>query len=208
MKQRNIILVGMLAVLLVSILCIEKSCASRDRALMPPKIAVVSVRELFDNSTFKAQTEKELSDSGEKRFAELKNMEQELEADKNALSKLKIDSPEYMTALKALMFKQSQYEAGKEYCQQELTLKEMRGKEDIYRKILEAIKEVAQDKGYNMILNRDDNYLNMPESSPPAQNPTDMILTTKTHKLLYFDKAYDITQDVLITLNNKAPKTK
>jgi Skp family chaperone for outer membrane proteins len=206
MKQRNIILVGMLAVLLVSILCIEKSCASRDRALMPPKIAVVSVRELFDNSTFKAQTEKELSDSGEKRFAELRTMEQELEADKNALSKLKIDSPEYMTALKALMFKQSQYEAGKEYCQQELTLKEMHGKEDIYRKILEAIKEVAQDKGYNMILNRDDNYLNMPESSPPAQNPTDMILTTKTHKLLYFDKAYDITQDVLITLNNKAPK--
>jgi Skp family chaperone for outer membrane proteins len=208
MKQRNIILVGMLAVLLVSILCIEKSCASRDRALTPPKIAVVSVRELFDNSTFKAQTEKELSDSGEKRFAELRTMEQELEADKNALSKLKIDSPEYMTALKALMFKQSQYEAGKEYCQQELTLKEMHGKEDIYRKILEAIKEVAQDKGYNMILNRDDNYLNMPESSPPAQNPTDMILTTKTHKLLYFDKAYDITQDVLITLNNKAPKTK
>jgi Skp family chaperone for outer membrane proteins len=175
---------------------------------MPPKIAVVSVRELFDNSTFKAQTEKELSDSGEKRFAELKNMEQELEADKNALSKLKIDSPEYMTALKALMFKQSQYEAGKEYCQQELTLKEMRGKEDIYRKILEAIKEVAQDKGYNMILNRDDNYLNMPESSPPAQNPTDCFDDENSISFWYFDKAYGITQDVLITLNNKAPKTK
>lgn len=208
MKKQNVILVTLLAALLAAFVCIEKSCAARDKALMPPKIAVVSVRELFDNSTLKTQTEKELSDAGEKRLAELKNMEQEIEADKNALSKLKVDSPEYMTALKALMFKQSQYDAGKEFCQQELTLKEMHGKEDIYRKILEAIREVAQDKGYNMILNRDDNYLNMPESSPPAQNPTDMILTTKTHKLLYYDKAYDITQDVLMTLNNKTPKTK
>jgi Skp family chaperone for outer membrane proteins len=146
MKKQNIIFVGLLVVLLAAFVCIEKSCAAKDKTMQPPKIAIVSVRELFDSSTLKTQTEKELSDAGEKRLAELKNMEQEIEADKNALSKLKTDSPEYMTALKALMFKQSQYEAGKEYCQQELTLKEMRGKELIYRQILEAIKEVAQDR--------------------------------------------------------------
>jgi Skp family chaperone for outer membrane proteins len=110
--------------------------------------------------------------------------------------------------MKALMLQQSQFEAEKEFYQQDLTIKEMRGKEQIYRKILESIAEVAKEKGYNMILNRDDNYLNQPESSPPAQNPTDLILTTKTHKLLYYDKQYDVTQDVLVTLNNKAPKTK
>ncbi len=208
MKQRNIILIGLLAILLVAILCIENSCAAKDKTLPPPRIAVVSVRELFDNSTYKTQTEKELSDEGEKRFADIKKMEQDIEADKNAISKLKADSPEYMASLKAIMLKQSQYEAEKEFYQQDLTLKEMHSKENIYRKILEAIAEVAQEKGFNMILNRDDNYLNQPESSPPAQNPTDMILTTKTHKLLYYDKSYDITQDVLITLNNKAPKTK
>jgi Skp family chaperone for outer membrane proteins len=208
MKKRNIILGVLLAVLLVVIVCIENSCASKDKSLLPPRIAVVSVRELFDNSTFKTQTEKELSDEGEKRFADIKKLEQDIEVDKNAISKLKVDSPEYMTALKALLVKQSQYEAEKEFYQQDLTLKEMHSKENIYRKILESIAEVAKEKGYNMILNRDDNYLNQPESSPPAQNPTDMILTTKTHKLLYYDKDYDITQDVLITLNNKAPKTK
>jgi Skp family chaperone for outer membrane proteins len=208
MKKQSIILAALLVVLLVVILCIENSCAAKDKTLPPPRIAVVSVRELFDNSAYKTQTEKELSDEGERRFADIKKLGDEIEADKNAISKLKEDSPEYATSLKALMLKQSQYEAEKEFYQQDLTLKEMHSKENIYRKILEAIAEVAKEKGFNMILNRDDNYLNQPESSPPAQNPTDMILTTKTHKLLYYDKDYDITQDVLITLNNKAPKTK
>ncbi|MEN6386602.1 MAG: OmpH family outer membrane protein [Phycisphaerales bacterium] len=208
MKTRNLIFAGFLVILLVAVFCIENSSAAKEKALPPARIAVVSVRELFDNCLFKTQTEKDLADEGEKRYADIKKMEQDLEAEKNSISKLKEGTTDYMAALKALMMKQSQLEAEKEFYQQDLTMKEMHGKEQIYRKILESISEVAQAKGYNMILNRDDNYLNQPETSPAAQNPTDMILTTKTHKLLYYDKSYDITQDVLVTLNNKAPKTK
>ncbi|HAL45176.1 MAG TPA: hypothetical protein DCP47_04575 [Phycisphaerales bacterium] len=193
--------------LLAGVFFIENSIA-KEKSLPPVRIAIVSVRELFDNCSFKTLTEKELSAEGEKRFADIKRMDQEIEADKNAISKLKENSPEYMAALKTVMLKQSQLEAEKEFYQQDLTLKEMHGKEEIYRKILESISEVAKEKGFNLVFNRDDNYLNQPETSPAAQNPTDMILTTKTHKLLYYDKQFDITQDVLITLNNKAPKSK
>ncbi len=206
--KRTIISAAVTAVLFLLVFSAVNSGAAKEKYLAPPRIAIVSVRELFDNSEFKATTEKELGEEGEKRFAEIKKVEQEIEAEKNALTKLKEDSSEYMAALKNIMIKQSQLDAEKEFYQQDLTIKEMRGKEEIYRKILEAIAEVAKEKGFNMILNRDDNYLNQPESSPPAKNPTDMILTTKTHKLLYYDKQYDITQDVLIALNNKAPKIK
>ncbi|OHB57196.1 MAG: hypothetical protein A2Y12_04275 [Planctomycetes bacterium GWF2_42_9] len=207
MLKRNLIFVAALTMLLAGVFFIENSIA-KEKSLPPVRIAIVSVRELFDNCSFKTLTEKELSAEGEKRFADIKRMDQEIEADKNAISKLKENSPEYMAALKTVMLKQSQLEAEKEFYQQDLTLKEMHGKEEIYRKILESISEVAKEKGFNLVFNRDDNYLNQPETSPAAQNPTDMILTTKTHKLLYYDKQFDITQDVLITLNNKAPKSK
>jgi len=204
MKKGNLIIAAFMVGFGVLIVCISNSCASKEKALPAPRIAIVSVREVFDNCAFKTETEKNLSAEGDKRFGDIKKLEQDIDADKNALTKLKEESPEYMMALKAVMMKQAQLEAEKDFYQQDLTLKEMHGKEIIYRKILEAIAEVAKEKGYNMILNRDDNYLNQPESSPAAQNPTDLILTTKTHKLLYYDKDYDITQDVLIVINTKS----
>jgi Skp family chaperone for outer membrane proteins len=108
-----------------------------------------------------------------------------------------------MDLLKELMMKQSQLEAQKEFFQQDFTIKDLRSKETIYRKILEAVTKVAQEKGLDMVLSRDDNYLNQPESAsnPPAQNPTEFILTTKTHKLLYFNKDIDITTEVLNAMN-------
>lgn len=207
MKKRNLIIAAFLAGLFLLVICIENSGAAREKALSA-KIAIVSVREVFDNCVLKTETEKELAAEGEKRFGDIKKLEQEIESDKSALSKLKEESTEYMLSLKAILMKQAQLEAEKDFYQQDLTVKEMRGKEMIYRKILEAVAEVAKEKGYNMILNRDDNYLNQPESSPPAQNPTDLILTTKTHKLLYHDKEFDITKDVLVAINTKAVKGK
>jgi len=84
----------------------------------------------------------------------------------------------------------------------------MRNKEDIYRKILEFVAKVAKEKDLDMVLSRDDNYLNQPESeaNPPAANPTELILTTKTHKLLYFNKDLDITAEVLSAMNSDKKK--
>jgi len=208
MKKGNLIIAACMASLLVLAVCIEKTGAAKEKPLPSPRIAVVSVKEVFDNCVLKTSTEKDLATEGEARYGDIKKLEQDIENDKNAMSKLKEDSPEYMSALKALLFKQSQLEAEKDFYQQDLTIKEMRGKEMIYRKILESIAEVAKEKGYNMILNRDDNYLNQPDSSPAAQNPTDLILTTKTHKLLYYDKEYDVTADVLVSVNTKAVRAK
>lgn len=208
MKKSNMIFAAVLVGVFVLVICVCTSSAVKDKLLPPPRIAVVSVKELFDNCNFKTDTEKELAAEGDKRYSDIKKLAADIDADKNAMTKIKEDSPEYMTSLKSVMLKQAQYDAEKEFYQQDLTQKEMRGKERIYRKILEAIAQVAQEKGFNMILNRDDNYLSMPDSGPPAQNPTDLILTTKTHKLLYYDKDYDVTQDVLMVLNSQTPKAK
>jgi predicted esterase YcpF (UPF0227 family) len=104
------------------------------------------------------------------------------------------------------MFKQSELEAQKEFYQQELTVMEMQGKEKIYRKILEVITALAKEKGLDIILSRDDNYLNRPESSAVAESPTELVLTTKTHKLLYFNPGFDLTAEALAAMDKANPQ--
>lgn len=195
--MKNFIAIIILSGLILSIVGFECSLAARDKTTTAPKIGIVSVREAFEKCRMKDETEKELAAEGDKRFKELKKLEESIENDKSALSKRKENSADYMELLQALMLKQSQLDAQKEFFQQELVVKEMQGKEKIYRKILEVIAAVAKEKGFDIILNRDDNYLNRPDLGPPAQSPADLILTTRTHKLLYFNPSLDITSDVV-----------
>jgi Skp family chaperone for outer membrane proteins len=197
MKTKDIVTIVFLAGLSLVVVGLEYSLAAKEKTIMSPKIGIVSVREVFENCQMKAEVEKSLAAEGEKRFAELKKLDESVESDKSALSKRKENSQDYMELLQALMIKQSQLDAQKGFFQQELAVKEMQGKEKIYRKILEVIASVAQEKGLDMILSRDDNYLNRPDLGPPAQSPADLVLTTKTHKLLYFNPSLDITADVL-----------
>ena len=204
MNKKNLIIVS----LVIAGLGLFVLGASKGKITSPPKIGIVSVKDVFDKCTMKTEVEKSLSDEGDKRFAELKRLEESIESGKVTLNKFKEGSQDYLDTLKELMVKQSQLEAQKEFYQQELGLKEMRNKEDIYRKILEVTEKVAKEKDLDIILNRDDNYLSQPESAsnPPAQNPTELILTTKTHKLLYFNKDLDITEDVISEMNSSKKK--
>jgi Skp family chaperone for outer membrane proteins len=201
MKTKNFIAVTVIAGLSLSIIGFEYSFAAKEKTPASVKIGIVSVREVFESCAMKNEVEKTLAAEGEKKFAELKKLGEDIEADKAALSKRKENSEDYMELLKALMLKQSQLDAQKEFFQQELSVKEMQGKEKIYRKILEVIASVAKDKGIDIVLNRDDNYLNRPDSGPPAQSPQDLILTTKTHKLLYYNPSLDITADVVSAMS-------
>lgn len=207
MKKKNLIIASVITGLCLFALGAEYSKA-KDKSIAPARIGIVSVKEVFDKCTMKSEIEKDLADQGDKRFAELKKLEETIESDKVTLNKFKEGSQDYLDMLKDLMLKQSQLEAQKEFYQQELGIKEMRNKEDIYRKILEVVAKVAKEKDLDMVLSRDDNYLNQPDTTdnPPAQNPTELILTTKTHKLLYFKKDLDITEEVVVAMNSEKKK--
>ena len=204
MKKRDFVTMVFLTGLALIVISLEYSHAAKNKMTASPRIGIVSVKEVFENCAMKTEIEKALADEGEKKFAELKKLDESVEADKAALSKRKQNSEDYMAMLKELLMKQSGLEAQKEFFQQELAIKEMQGKEKIYRKILEVVAAVAKEKGLDVILNRDDNYLNKPDSSPPAQSPADLVLITRTHKLLYFDPSLDITADVLNATGKKS----
>jgi Skp family chaperone for outer membrane proteins len=206
MKKTSFITMVFLAAASLAVISLQYSQAAKDRSIASPKIAVVSVKEVFEKCAMKATVENDLTAHGDKRFGELKKLEEDINADKAALSKRKENSDDYLEMMQSVMVKQSQLDAQKEFYQQELAVKEMQGKEKIYRKILEVITSVAKENGFDLILSRDDNYLSNPETSAPAQSPAELVLTTKTHKLLYFNPALDITAEVLAAMDKANPQ--
>ena len=205
MKKTSFVAIVILAPVVI-LTGLQYSQAAKDKAVSPATIGVISVKEVFERCLMKQTVEKNLAAEGDKRFNELKKLEEAIETDKSALSKRKQDSADYMEMLKALMLKQSGFEAQKEFYQQEITVMEMQGKENIYRKILEVTTAIAKEKGLDVILSRDDNYLNKPESSPAAQSPAELVLTTKTHKLLYFNPEFDLTAEALAAMDKANPQ--
>ncbi|MCD4830646.1 MAG: OmpH family outer membrane protein [Anaerohalosphaeraceae bacterium] len=197
MKTKNITLAIVLCIFGLSIVGFEYTQAAKEKQFAPPKIGIVSIREVFENCAMKDEVEKALTADGEKKINELKSIEQEIANDKAALEKRKPGSDDYLNLLQSIMLKQSSFETKQEFFQQAIVFKEIQGKEKIYGKIIEVISKIAQDRGLGMVVSRDDNYLNMPEVVPPPQNPSDFIMTTKTHKLLYYNKSLDITAEVL-----------
>ena len=121
-------LMAFLAGLSLLVIGLEYSLAAKEKTIASPKIGVVSVKEVFDKCQMKAEVEKTLAAEGEKKFAELKKLEESIETDKAALSKRKQDSEDYMELLQELMMKQSQLDAQKEFYQQELVCKRNAGK--------------------------------------------------------------------------------
>jgi Skp family chaperone for outer membrane proteins len=201
MKTKSFIAVAVMVGAALSIIGFEYSFAAKEKTIAPPKIGIVSIREVFDGCQMKAEVEKTLAGESEKKFAELKKLSDSIDTDKSALSKRKENSDDYLELLQAMMMKQSQLDAQKEFYQQELVVKEMREKEKIYRKILDVIAAVAKEKELDIVLSRDDNYLNRSDLGGAAQGPSDLILTTKTHKLLYFNPNLDITADVVVAMS-------
>jgi Skp family chaperone for outer membrane proteins len=201
MKTRNFITIAILAGLSLSVIGFEYTLAAKEKTIVSPKIGIVSVKEVFDKCAMKTEVKNALDAEGEKKSTELKKLEESVESDISALSKRKQDSEDYMELLRALMIKRAQLDAQKEFFQQEIVVKEIQGREKIYRKILEAITTIAQEKNLDMILNRDDNYLNHPDPNMLARDPADFVRITETHKLLYFNPSLDITADVLVAMN-------
>ncbi|MDD5133922.1 MAG: OmpH family outer membrane protein [Phycisphaerae bacterium] len=208
MKKTGFVTMVLLAAAALAIIGIQYSQAAKDKLIAPPKVGVVSVKEVFEKCAMKTAIEKELTDHGDKRFAELKKLEEEINIDRMAMSKRKENSDDYLDLMQSLILKQAQLDAQKEFYQQEITVKEMQGKEKIYRKILEVITSIAKEKGFDIILSRDDNYLSGPDNSAPAQSPTELVLTTKTHKLLYFNPDLDLTAEVLVSMDKANPQLK
>ena len=203
MKRKNITLGIIFGAMILTFFGYGYSRAEKKGKTSPLQIGIVSIYEIFEKCSQKTEFEQKFSAEGEKIIQELKAFEQEIQNDRTALSKRRQDSSDYMDMMQEVMLKEAKLEAKRKFYKQDITIKKIRSQEEIYRNILSAIAVVAKDRDLDIILNRDDNYLNRDDIDQVVTNPSDFMFTTETHKLLYFAQDLDITDEVLKTLEAK-----
>src|SRR4030042_3623875 len=111
MKRQNFLVMVFLAGLALFVIGMEYSQAAKQKTIEPPKIGVVSFKDVFDKCAMKNEIEKTLNEEGDKKFNELKQLSESIEIDRAALEKRKQDSDDYLKMLQEMMINKSQLDA-------------------------------------------------------------------------------------------------
>jgi Skp family chaperone for outer membrane proteins len=174
----------------------QSSWAESEQAQADSKFGVVSVRRIFQeckrNVTYREQAMAEQ----ETLIAELDKLQKEVELGQAGLKTLKAGTAEYLNLMKETLEKQANLQAKQEFAKQQLAAKDQRWTEELYKDILAMTGEVAAAKGLDFVMESDDIEL-------PAASANDLMLTIRTHKLLYCGGCLDITAEVMAKVDAK-----
>ena len=157
-------------------------------------IGVVSIQKIMRNSKRSAAyREKAIAEYGRMK-ADLEKMGREIEAQKAGLEKLKSGSSDYMVRLKEMLEKQGSLRAREEFYKQQMTMQEQKLTEELYKDILLKVKQVAAQKGLDIVFEQS-------EPEFPMTSASELTLTISTHKVLYSAGYLDISDEVLAKLD-------
>jgi Skp family chaperone for outer membrane proteins len=195
-RGHKILVMGLCAAAALGAVCFQDrpAAGAGERSL---RVGVVSLRQLFQESRKNLEYKVQAEAEQQKVLAELNQLSDEVDAAKAALKTRKTDSDDYWRLKQELLGKQSTLEAKKEFYQQHLTHKDQRWTEQLYREILTCTAQVAKQKGFDLVMARDDGELSADAGT------TELMLTIRTHKLLYAAEELDITRDVMAVLDAK-----
>ncbi len=179
-----VIILVLMTSLLVSIGA-EKSSDSKFS-----KIAVVSVRKIFQECRRNAKFRQEMTAERDKLEAELQSLSSQIDAGKSGLKLAKPGSSDYMNGMKDLLEKQAKLQAHQEYYKRQMDVREQTVIEQLFKDVVKATGEVAKEKGIELVLEKSEPEL-------PAANSNELTLTISTHKVLYSAGCEDITEAVM-----------
>jgi len=175
-------------------LAYEYSQAASKSEQLQSKIGVVSIQRVFQQCKRNTEYREETDVEQEKIIAELDKLSKEIEAERAGLKTLKTGSSDHLALMKGIFEKQAKLQAQREFHKQQITLKDQRWTEQLYQDILRITGEVAKQKGLDLVFEKDEIEL-------PAASANDLMLTIRTHKLLYCGGCLDISDEVMTRLD-------
>ena len=160
------------------------------------KIAVVSVKEIFQKSKKNDDYKNKMTAEQDQIIAQLEKLAKEVEALEADLKTRKKGTDEYLKLMKDISEKKSSLESQKDYYQEQFKMKDQAWTEKLYLEVLAKVATVAKEKGFDLVLEKDDIEL-------PAQSATELMLIIRTHKVLFFNENLDITNAVLAAMDTE-----
>ena len=172
------------------------SVTAQNKTITPAKIGVVSWRTVLNTCDSSVNMDKKFTEKRKQIEAEITKLQDEVVSLEIDVKTSKPGSDDYMEKMQQLFQKKAIVEAKQNFHKQELAIKEQRAAEDVFRKVMEASKEVAQERGLDLVLAKSDNEF-------PLANASDLMLTVRTTKVYYNSDNIDITADVIDKMNQK-----
>jgi len=160
------------------------------------KIGIVNIAKIFRNCKRSAAHKTEIIAERYKIRAELKELSEQLIADKVMLSALKQDSSDYLAQHEEFIKKRASFEAQQTINKEQEVLKEYKWGKELYQDILQITCELAEQKGLDVVLEKN-------EIDIPALSVNEFNQTISTHKVLYSGGCMDITDEVMARLDKR-----
>jgi Skp family chaperone for outer membrane proteins len=180
--------VGSLVCIVALFATFESGRAAPESPAAPMKIAVVSIRNVFNTSKRHAQYRAQVLSNQSRAKAQLEDLAKDIEAEEAGLKALVPGTADYMKQLQTVLDKRSRLDSQQEYLKQQRSLEDKTWMEALYRESLKITKEVAKDKGVTLVLERT-------EPEFPV-TPDELMMTFSTHKVLYAENCVDLTEEV------------
>jgi len=187
------VVIGSVVCILVLFATFESGRAAPEPPAAPMKIAVVSIRNVFNTSKRHAQYRAQVLSTQSRAKAQLEDLSKDIEAEEAGLKALKPGTADYMKQLQTTLDKRSKLDGQQEYLKQQRSLEDKNWMEALYQQILKVTKEVAKEKGVTLVLERT-------EPEFPV-TPDELMMTFSTHKVLYAENCPDLTEEVTARLD-------
>jgi len=196
MKSKSVVLTLSVCVVFLAMAGYGYGWAKADKSGSTSKIAVVDIRSIFLQCDRNTEYKQKVTAEQNKILAELEKLNGRVEGLKADLKTRKVGSEDYMKIMQKMMQKQSEIEAKKQFYQQKMAMKDRLWTEELFKDIMDSTRAVAEKNGIEMVFAKDELEL-------PASSGSELMLSIRTHKLLYSTGNLDITDKVLANLNGR-----
>jgi Skp family chaperone for outer membrane proteins len=192
--MKNKVIVCLIAAMVIAFCGYERLFAEAKAPTGPTKIALVSVKTVFQNCKKNKEYKDKMNAEQDKVFAELKKVDADIKAIQADLDTRKANSEDYLKLVKEITEKKAFLEGQKQYYQEQFKVKDQMWTEKTYVEVLNTVGRIAKQKGYDLVLEKDEVEL-------PAASATELMLIIRTHKVLYYSEDLDITSEVLAAVD-------
>jgi Skp family chaperone for outer membrane proteins len=184
---------GFLVCVMLSLAVMEYGRAASPATGPAPKVGVVSMREVFKASVKHKQYSAQAMARQAQARTQLDNLRKEVEGDDAELKTLKQGTADYTKQLQVALEKRARLQSQQEFLKQQSVLDDKKWLEDLYQAFARATKNLAREKGLDLVLER---------TEPEFPIPSDELMTTLyMHKVLYAGGCVDLTAEVTARLD-------
>ena len=195
MKSKTIVL-SCLTFLIIMSIGFEYSPAQQKDVTQSFKIGTVSIVKIFRNCKRSTEHKTKIITEQNKIRAEFDNLSKQLSAQEDMLNALKRDSSDYMAQREEYINTHSKLEAQQTINKEQTVLKEYRWSKELYQDILRITTELAEQKGLDMVLEKN-------EIDSTTLSINEFNQTLRNHKVLYSGGCIDITDEVTARLDKE-----